>query len=94
MYLYTHTHIHVHTHTPSHTHTCTHTHTHTHTTTSQGNDHEKVNTILQQWKGIVNLKCDSTGDTALIAAARNGHKKVCFSIQLCSTNLIIKFLNN
>lgn len=43
---------------------------------AEGNDHEKVNFILQQWKGIVNLKCDSTGDTALIAAARNGHKKI------------------
>ena len=42
----------------------------------QEGNHSLCEKILKQYKGIVDSKCETTGDTPLIAAARNGHKKV------------------
>ena len=42
----------------------------------QEGDLELVKNLLEQHRGIVDLKCDITGDTPLIAAARAGHSEV------------------
>ena len=38
--------------------------------------YERVESLLSQNRSAVDARCHLTGDTPLIAAARNGHKKV------------------
>lgn len=42
----------------------------------QEGQYERVENLLSQYHSAVNARCHMTGDTPLIAAARNGHRKV------------------
>ena len=61
-----------HTHTHTHAHAHAHTHTHTHT---QNGQFDRLQSLLNDPKAAVDARCPLTGDTPLIAAARNGHER-------------------
>ena len=44
--------------------------------------------LVSKYRTIINLKCISSGDTALITAARNGHSTVSNAVMLLSYCLI------